>query len=249
MPAAAAAAAAAAGGDGPGDVAESTAQWTAFVDGLLRIDPSKRYSAHQALSRDIFEPDAVAERAAARRKKSVSRDASPTLLAELRQSALGISPADADRISEALSSPTRRRRQSVSREASPERLAEARRAVSSQPVTAGPAAAAASAAAGFVPSPPARDGLTAAPPSPELQRGTSMGGLIKKFAPLVSDMFGSTSARAAARVDSAAAAAAAAAATTVKPAALNRIAPPRLAAAGGEGGGAAAASPKPASPA
>ena len=65
--AAAEAAAAAATGDagGPGGPGGGSGAgvWTAFVEGLLRVDPSKRYSAHQALSRDIFESDAVADRA------------------------------------------------------------------------------------------------------------------------------------------------------------------------------------------
>ena len=203
------------------DPVESAGAWSAFVDGLLRVDPAKRYSAHQALSRDIFELDALADRAAARRKKSVSRDASPTLLAQVRHAALGLSPADVDKIGEALvaSSPTRRRRQSVSREASPDRLAEARRTVDTQPL----------AGAANTPS-PQPEGLAGSPSGAAL--GSSMGGLIKKFAPLVSDMFGS---RQGSTVGTDRAAT-----TTVKPPALNHIAPSRLAgagAAGGEGGG------------
>jgi hypothetical protein len=212
------------GGDGA-DGASGAGVWTAFVEGLLRVDPSKRYSAHQALSRDIFESDAVADRAASRRKKSVSRDASPTLLAELRHAAHGIPPADAGAVQ---TSPPRRRN-SVSRDTSPERLAPPAPRPPLDLAAAAAALAATAAASGRGPEAGRR---VPAPAESAPGRGSSMGGLIKKFAPLVSDMFGG-GASAAARSRAAAAAATAATApaggevASLKPAALNYIAPPR----------------------
>jgi hypothetical protein len=200
------------GTDGDAEAAaadsDSPAAWTALLDGLLHADPSQRCSAHQALARAVFAPEAQAVRAAARRNKSASRDASPTLLAEplrrLRRSALGISDPDAGHTADLLSSPARCRR-SVSGEPSPERLANPHRAPPPPPVDAGWKLAGGcgglgpsnSPRASLPPKAQAWDGTRGARPLPRLERTTrtSVGGFIKQLAPLVSGMLRSAIAR------------------------------------------------------
>ena len=126
---------------------ETTSQWTALIGGLLQIDPAARFTAHKALATQMF---ATADTQCLRRRKSVSRDASPSSREYLRGLLTGaVDAAEASSSESTMSIVTelsvpvapatsssgrqygvaqaQRRRLSVSRDASPARIAEARR--------------------------------------------------------------------------------------------------------------------------